>query len=36
MIERHQPIADGRPGERRFLEPLVRHHQPSAVPVEQL
>ena len=36
MIERHQPIPNGGPGKRRFLQPFIRHHQPGAVPVQEL
>ncbi|EEE35112.1 hypothetical protein RKLH11_2131 [Rhodobacteraceae bacterium KLH11] len=36
MIERHQAISDRRPSECCLFQPLIRHHQPGAVPIEQL
>lgn len=33
VVQRHQAILDGRPGEAASLKPLVGHHQAGAVPV---
>lgn len=36
MVQRDQPIFDGRPGEAAPLQSLVGHHQTSAVPIQKL
>ena len=36
VAECHQAILDARPGEGVFFQPLVRHHQTAAIPVDQL
>src|SRR6056297_2935404 len=35
-FQTHHPVLDGRPFEAVILQPLIRHHQPAAVPVDQL
>ena len=36
MVHQHQPVLHSWPGEGMLFQPLVGHHQPGAVQVEQL
>ncbi len=36
IVHQHQPVLHGGPGERLLFQPLVGHHQPGALPIQQL
>ena len=36
VVQRHQAILDGRPGEAGTLQPLIGHHQTGTIPIQNL